>query len=147
MPRHVPVALIAALRDTVDVPLAELVVATPLVTRDPELLVALVHLPVAPDSSYRRSDGGTVYVTAMTGYARARDAAELLLWRQAPALIAAPDTPHDVLLTIATWHDRHDFSCPGRPSEHDVFPVLEQRAAREGDTAVLAALARIKAPC
>ena len=147
VPRFVPVALIAALHDTVDAPLAELLVSTPLVTHDPELLVALVHLPVAPDSSYRRSDGGMVYVTAMTGYARARDAAELLLWRQSLALIAAPDTPHDVLLTIATWHDRHAFSCPGRPSKREVFPVLKERASREGDTAVLTALARIKAPC
>ena len=147
VPRFVPVALIAALHDTVDAPLAELLVSTPLVTRDPELLVDLVHLPVAPDSSYRRSDGGMVYVTAMTGFARAREAAELLLWRQSLVLIAAPGTPHDVLLTIATWHDRHAFSCPGRPSKREVFPVLEERASREGDTAVLAALARVKAPC
>ena len=147
VPPFVPVALIAALHDTVDAPLAELLVSTPLVTHDPELLVTLVHLPVAPDSSYRRSDGGMVAVTAMTGYARARDAAELLLWRQSLALIAAPDTPHDVLLTIATWHDRHAFSCPGQPSKRAVFPVLKQRASREGDTAVVAALARVKAPC
>ena len=147
VPRFVPVALIAALDDTVDAPLAELLAATPVVTRDPELLVALVHLPVAPDSSYRRSDGWMVPVTAMTGYARAREAAELSLWRQSLALIAAPGTPHDVLLTIATWHDRHAFSCPGQPSKRAVFPVLKERASREGDTAVLAALARVKAPC
>src|SRR6266513_2607970 len=53
VPRFVPVALIAALHDTVDAPLAELLVSTPLVTRDPDLLMTLVHLPVAPDSSYR----------------------------------------------------------------------------------------------
>ena len=74
MPRFVPVTLIAALHDSVDVPLAELLVSTPQVMRDPELLVALAHLPVAPDSTWRRSDGGMVYVTATTGYAHARGA-------------------------------------------------------------------------
>ncbi len=147
VPRFVPVALIAALHDSVDVPLAELLVSTPRVTRDPELLVALAHLPVASDSSYRRSDGGMVFETVRTGYARAREAADVLLWEQSLALIAAPGTPHDVLLTIATWHDRHAYMCPGRPGKGQVFPALKERASRERDTTVLAALARVKAPC
>lgn len=147
VPRFVPAALIAALHDTLDVPLAELLVATPRVTSDLELLVALAHLPVALDSMWRRGDGGMVYETVRSGYANARGAADYLLWSQSLALIAARDTPHDVLLTLATWHDRHAFSCPGRPSKGQVFPALKERALREGDTAVLAALARVKAPC
>ena len=147
VPRFVPAALITALHDTLDVPLAELLVSTPQVMRDPELLVALAHLPVAPDSTWRRDDGGMVYATVTTGYARARGAADDALWAQSLALIAARDTPHDVLLTLATWHDRHAFSCPGRPSKGQVFPALKERALREGDTAILAALARVKAPC
>jgi len=147
VPRFVLTALIAALKDTVDVPLAELLVSTPQVMRDPDLLVALVHLPVAPDSTWRRDDGGMVYETVRTGYANARGAADYLLWTKSLALIAARDTPKDVLLTLATWHDRHAFSCPGRPSKGQVFPALKERALREGDTAILAALARVKAPC
>lgn len=147
VPRFVPVALIAALHDTVDVPLAELLVSTPRVTRDPELLVALAHLPVVPDSSYRRADGGMVHTSARTGYAHARDAADLLLWGQSLAFIAGPDTPHDVLLTIATWRDRHAVMCPGRPSPSQVFPALKERASRERDTAILGALARITTQC
>src|SRR6266513_1858315 len=106
VPRFVPVALIAALDDTVDAPLAELLAATPVVTRDPELLVALVHLPVAPDSSYPRSDGWMVPVTAMTGYARAREAAELSLWRQSLALIAARSEEH-----TSELQSRFDLVC------------------------------------
>lgn len=143
VPHFVPVALVAALHDTVDVPLAEMLVATPSVKHDPELLVALAHLPVAPDSSYRTSST-TVDVTVMTGYARARFAAELLLWGQSLALIAAPGTPHDVLLTLATWYDRHAYTCA---SNLAVFPALKDRALREGDTTILAALARAKGPC
>jgi len=147
VPRFVPAALIAALHDTLDVPLAELLVSSPQVTRDMELLVALAHLPVPPDSTWRRDDGGLVYETVSTGYAHARGAADDALWAQSLALIAARDTPHDVLLTLATWHDRHAFSCPGRPSKRQVFPALKERASREGDTAILDALARVKAPC
>jgi hypothetical protein len=140
VPRFVPITLIAALHDTLDVALAELLVATPAVTRDPGLLVALAHLPVAPDSAWRRSDGGMVYETAMTGYAHARNAADDALWSQSLALIAAPGTSHDVLLTLATWRDRHFYSCPGRPSMRQVVPALKERAAREGDRAILSAL-------
>jgi len=140
-PRFVPAALIAALHDTVDAPLAELLVSTPQVMRDPELLVALAHLPVPPDSTWRRDDGGMVYETVSTGYARARGAADDALWSQSLALIAAPGTSRDVLLTLATWHDRHAYSCPGRPSMHQVVPALKERATRERDTAVLGALA------
>jgi len=39
------------------------------------------------------------------------------------------------------------FSCPGRPSEAEVFQALKERATRQGDTAILEALARVKAPC
>jgi len=147
VPRFVPAALVAALHDTLDAPLAELLVSAPRVTRDLELLVALAHLPVPPDSTWRRDDGGLVYATVSSGYARARGAADDTLWAQSLALIAARETPHDVLLTLTTWHDRHAFVCPGRPSTRQVFPALKERGSREGDTAILAALARVKAPC
>ena len=141
MPRFVPAALIAALHDTLDVPLAELLVSTPRIMRDPELLAALAHLPVAPDSVWRRNDGGLVYGPVMSGYGHARNAADEALWEQSLALIAAPGTSHDVLLTLATWRDRHPYLCPGRPSMSQVVPLLKERATREGNTAILAALA------
>jgi NAD(P)H-flavin reductase len=141
------VGLIAALKDTLDEGLAALLVAAPSVTRDPALLAALAHLPVAPDSAYRRSDGGMVYVTALTGYANARNTADMLLWKQSLTLITAPSTPHDVLLTIATWNDRHFFFCGPPPSPRQVFPALRERAVRERDTTILAALARERLPC
>ncbi len=146
VPLFVPVGLIAALKDTVDEQLAALLVSAPSVTRHPELLAALAHLAVAPDSGYRRNDGGSTYVSASTGYANARDAADLLLWRQALTLIAAPSTTHDVLLTIATWNDRHLFMwCGADP--RPLFAALRARATRERDTTVLAALARERPSC
>jgi len=145
VPLFVPVGLIAALKDTVDEQLAALLVSAPTVMRHPELLAALAHLPVAPDSGYRRNDGGSTYVSASTGYANARDAADLLLWRQALTLIAAPSTTHDVLLTIATWNDRHLFMCGADP--RPLFAALRARATRERDTTVLTALARERPSC
>lgn len=142
VPRVVLQGLIAALKDTVDVTLAGLLVSAAPVTRDPELLADLAHLPVAPDSAYRRSDGGMVYVSAQTGYAGARDRADVLLQQQALALTAAPDTPRDVLLTIATWNDRHMFCAPPRTGE--VSAALRARATRDRDTTLLAALARVR---
>jgi hypothetical protein len=145
VPRFVPLGLIAALHDTVDEGLAALMVATPSVTRDPELMAGLARLPVAPDSEYRRSDGGTTYVTASTGYASARDAADIYLWNHALALIAAPSTPEDVLLTIATWDDRHRFMCGDGRSR--VFAALHERATRDRDTATLVAIGRKPGIC
>lgn len=147
VPRFVPVGLIAALKDSLDEGLAALLVSAPSVTRDPELLAALAHLPVRRDSSFRRDDGGMVYMATMTGYASARDMADFLLWRQSLTLIADPRTPHEVLLTSATWSDRHLFSCGPYPSPHDVHEALRARAMRENDSAILAALARVPSLC
>jgi len=143
VPRFVLQGLIGALKDTVDETLAALLVSAPLVTRDPELLVELAHLPVAPDSAFRRSDGGMVYMSAQTGYAGARDRADVLLRKQSLALIAAPDTPHDVLVTIATWNDRHMFCAPP-PGTGEVSEALRARATRDRDTTLLAAMARVR---
>jgi hypothetical protein len=146
-PRFVPVGFIAALKDTVDEGLAALLVSAPRVTRDPEFLVDLVHLPVAPDSAHRTSDGSTSYFTVLTGYGKARNEAARLLWKQSLALIAAPRTSSRVLLTIATWSDRHPFWCVWMPSPGEVFAALRARATRDRDTALLAALERVHVPC
>jgi hypothetical protein len=146
-PRFVPVAFIAALKDTVDEGLAALLVSAPRVTRDPELLVELVHLPVAPDSAHRTSDGSTSYFTVVTGYGKARNEAARLLWNQSLALIAAPSTSSRVLLTIATWTDRHPFWCVWRPTPGEVFAALGARATRDRDNPLLATLARVRVPC
>ena len=145
VPAFVTRGLIAALKDTVDEGLAGLLVAAPPLTRDPELLAAMAHLPVAPDSAHRNPDGSVGYITASTGYAHARDAADLLLWKQAPALIAAAKTPHDVLLTLATWGDRHRYMCGADDSE--VFAALRARATRDQDTTVLSALEHRQGVC
>jgi hypothetical protein len=146
-PRFVPVGFIAALKDTVDVGLAALLVSAPRVTGDSQLLIDLVHLPVAPDSMYRRDDGGIAFITVQTGYGRVRNDAALLLWKRSLTLIAAPSTAPEVLLTIATWSDRHPFWCAGMPDSREVFAALRARATRDRDTTLLAALARVRLPC
>jgi hypothetical protein len=147
-PPLVPVGFIAALKDTVDEGLAALLVSAPRVTRDPQLLVDLLHLPVAPDSAYRTDDGVIAYITVRTGYGQARGRADELLWNRSLTLIAAPRTPSDLLLIIATWSDRHPFWCAGRPDSREVFAALRARAARDRDTTLLAAaLARVRLPC
>jgi hypothetical protein len=123
-PPLVPVGFIAALKDTVDEGLAALLVSAPRVTRDPQLLVDLLHLPVAPDSAYRTDDGVIAYITVRTGYGQARGRADEL------------------------WSDRHPFWCAGRPDSREVFAALRARAARDRDTTLLAAaLARVRLPC
>jgi hypothetical protein len=146
-PRFVPLGLIAALNDTIDEGLAALLVSAPSITRDPEMLAALVRLPVAPDSVLRHPDGGIGYITVRTGYALARNTADELLWKQSLTLIGARNTPPDLLLMIATWSDRHLFWCGGMPGSREVFAALRARAARDRDATLSAALARVRVPC
>ncbi|HYK10348.1 MAG TPA: hypothetical protein VEV39_06090 [Gemmatimonadales bacterium] len=147
VPRFILLGLIAALQDTVDEGLANLLVTTPAVTQDPRLMATLAHLPVAPDSELRNRDGSTAYITAATGYAGARDAADIFLWNHALALIAAPGTSNDVLLTIATWDERHRYMCGGGDPRSQIFAALRARATQDRDTTILAALARAHGIC